>query len=126
VRKNFPMLRRSFLFGVGLVALVLGVVGIVVPLLPTTPFLLLAAAAFARSSESFHHWLLNHSRLGSPIRDWEERGVIRLGPKILATAMILPSAVLVLVRSSYSMEAKALIVVFFAGLLLFLWSRASS
>lgn len=55
---------RLLLLGSGLLAVGLGSVGIFVPLLPTVPFLLLAAACFARSSERFHNWLLEHPHLG--------------------------------------------------------------
>lgn len=55
---------RWILLSVGWMAIVLGVIGIFLPLLPTTPFLLLAAGCFARSSARFHHWLLHHKYLG--------------------------------------------------------------
>ncbi len=61
---------RWLLAGVGLLALVLGIVGIFVPVLPTTPFILLAAVCFARSSERFHRWLLDHHLSGPLIREW--------------------------------------------------------
>jgi uncharacterized membrane protein YbaN (DUF454 family) len=54
----------------GWLCVVLGVAGMMLPLLPTTPFLLLAAFCFARGSERFHHWLLHHRFLGRPIRDF--------------------------------------------------------
>ena len=57
-------LLRLFLLGAGFLAVGLGTLGIFVPLLPTVPFLLLAAACFARSSERFHNWLLEHPHLG--------------------------------------------------------------
>ena len=72
----------------GVVALALGVIGIFVPLLPTTPFLILAAFAFERSSERLHNWLINHPRLGPPIETWRRYGAISRRAKILSMAMI--------------------------------------
>lgn len=57
-----PML-RLLLWAVGMVSVVLGVLGIFLPVLPTTPFLLLAAACYVRSSEGFYDWLVSHPRL---------------------------------------------------------------
>ncbi|MCB1391179.1 MAG: YbaN family protein [Rhodobacteraceae bacterium] len=72
----------------GGLALVLGVVGIVLPLLPTTPLLLLAAFCFARSSPRLEMWLIEHPRLGPPIRDWRAEGAISPRAKALAMAAI--------------------------------------
>lgn len=66
-----PLVRAVYL-GVGTVALLLGVVGIFLPLLPTTPFILLAAACFARGSERLHNWLLAQRIAGPIIHDWQE------------------------------------------------------
>jgi uncharacterized membrane protein YbaN (DUF454 family) len=65
-------LTKCLLRSVGVLAVGLGVVGIFVPLLPTTPFLLLAAACFARSSDRFYRWLINHRWLGSYVRNYRE------------------------------------------------------
>ncbi|HSW51886.1 MAG TPA: YbaN family protein [Sulfuricaulis sp.] len=58
------------LLGLGFVAI--GVAGIFLPVLPTTPFMLLAAACFARSSDRFYHWLLNHRVFGHTVREWQQ------------------------------------------------------
>jgi uncharacterized membrane protein YbaN (DUF454 family) len=79
---------RAVFLTLGWVSVGLGVVGAVLPLLPTTPFLLLAAGCFARSSERVHGWLLEHPRLGPPIADWRAGGVIRRPAKIAAMAAI--------------------------------------
>ena len=73
----------------GMVSFGLGVVGVVVPLLPTVPFMLLAAYCFARGSEKFHDWLVNHPRFGPGIRDWRAHGAISRKGKIAATVAIL-------------------------------------
>ena len=72
----------------GLVCVGLAIVGIVLPLLPTVPFLLLAAFFFARSSERLHYWLLSHRTFGPSIEDWQARGAIRPGAKRVATLSI--------------------------------------
>jgi len=66
----------------------LGIVGIFVPVLPTTPFLLLAAACYARSSQRFHSWLLNNKCFGSYIRNYLERKGITLRAKIITLSLL--------------------------------------
>lgn len=82
---------RVFWFIFGLISLALGLIGVLLPLVPTIPFLLLAAFAFSQSSERLHDWLLNHPRLGPPIHDWRDHGVISKRAKILALGSILLS-----------------------------------
>ena len=72
MNKPESKLLRWLLGGLGILSLTLGVVGILVPLLPTTPLLLLAAACFLRSSEKLHDWLLNHKWFGPYIRHYRE------------------------------------------------------
>ena len=69
----------------------LGLAGVFLPLLPTTPFLLLAAGCFARSSPAFHDWLLTHRLLGPYIRDWERDRSIPLTAKVTAVVMMAAS-----------------------------------
>lgn len=62
---------KLLMMAAGWLCVVLGVIGIFLPLLPTTPFLLLAAWLFARSSERFHTWLISHPKLGPIIHAWQ-------------------------------------------------------
>jgi uncharacterized membrane protein YbaN (DUF454 family) len=72
----------------GAVALVTGIVGIFVPLLPTAPFVLLAAFCFSRGSARCERWLLEHPRFGPLVRDWRERHAVPLRAKQFATLMM--------------------------------------
>jgi uncharacterized membrane protein YbaN (DUF454 family) len=83
VLKKSLLQRRTYL-AFGFVALSLGVIGIPMPVLPTTPFLLLAAWCFARSSERWHQWLLANETFGPVISRWEERRCISLRTKMIA------------------------------------------
>lgn len=66
----------------------MGIVGVFLPVLPTTPFLLLAVACYARSSEKLYHWLLNNKWLGTYIRNYREGKGIPLRAKVLALLML--------------------------------------
>jgi len=78
------MIRRALWLIFGLLMTGLAIAGAVLPLLPTTPFLLLAAYGFARSSRRLHNWLLNHRQFGPLIRNWRDHGAIDRGSKIMA------------------------------------------
>lgn len=79
---------RALLIGVGAISLVLGFVGVFLPLLPTTPFLLLAAACFLRSSQRLYDWLIHHPWLGSYIRNYREHGAMTLRAKVTALTLL--------------------------------------
>lgn len=85
-------LRLLWLLG-GLLALALGVLGVFLPVLPTTPFVLLAAWCFSRGSTRCEAWLLNHRLFGPMVRDWRERRAVPLRAKQLATVMMTLSSV---------------------------------
>ena len=81
--------RRVALLAVGTVALVLGVIGIVIPVLPTTPFLLLTAACYARSSPRLYRWLLGQPSFGPIIAEWRASRSLPPGVKTRALAVVL-------------------------------------
>ena len=90
--KSNPIINNHFLrmtiLSVGFCATGLGVLGIFLPVLPTVPLLLLAAACFARSSERFHQWLLSHNRLGPMIQSYSSGQGLPLRSKVSAIGMI--------------------------------------
>ena len=73
----------------GGISLILGVLGMVLPILPTTPFLILSAFFFSRGSERAHSWILSRPYFGKIIKDWEDFGVIKKKAKIQAVLAIL-------------------------------------
>lgn len=81
---NTPGPLRAIYYVVGCLMIVLGIIGAILPVMPTVPFLLVASWCFARSSPRFHHWLHNHKVFGPPIKKWEEQGVISPFVKFLA------------------------------------------
>ena len=77
---------RAIYFSLGCLMVALGVIGAVTPLLPTTVFLIVAAACFARSSPRSEAWLLDHPRFGPTLRDWRSSGAIARPAMITACA----------------------------------------
>ncbi|QBG47587.1 DUF454 domain-containing protein [Verrucomicrobia bacterium S94] len=80
---------RFFYLTAGFALVGLATLGIFLPLLPTTPLLLLAAWCFANSSDKYHQWLLNHKVFGNLIRNWQENRCMPRKAKILSVTMIL-------------------------------------
>jgi uncharacterized protein len=81
---------RGLLWAAGTVSLILGLIGVVLPGLPTTPFVLLAAACYAKASPRLHAWLLNHRWTGPMLRDWEsDRSLTRRNKVIAVGSMLL-------------------------------------
>ena len=113
---------RAAWFSFGILALVLGLIGIVLPLLPTVPFLLLAAFCFAKSSDRWHDWLVDHPKLGPPIRDWRESGAINRKAKRLATLSVIAAfGISVLLGvAAYALTIQAVVL---TCVMIFIWSR---
>jgi len=81
-------LLKAFLIVIGFISVGLGILGMFLPVLPTTPFLLLAAACFAKSSKRFYYWLLNNKWFGSYLKNYREGKGIPLKIKIMALSFL--------------------------------------
>ncbi len=103
----------------------LGIIGAFLPVLPTTPFLLLAAYFYSRTNHELHQWLYNHKMFGPPLRDWDENKVIGLKAKIVATTAIALVLFWRIPRLEIHSLMKGVIVVILTGVLLFIWTRPS-
>ena len=81
-------LRNAVWFGIGTLALILGLIGVVLPLLPTTPFVILAAFAYGKSAPRFHKHLQDSRVFGPLIADWHSTGAIAPTYKLMAVSMM--------------------------------------
>ncbi len=119
---KIALLLRLFWSALGCLAISLGVLGIFLPLLPTTVFLLLAAFCFARSSPRLHAWLVEHPTLGPPILNWRDYRAISQRAKVLAvsTMGVVLLAGLVLGLSAWLVTLQAVVL---AGAALFIVTR---
>ncbi|WP_292975917.1 YbaN family protein [Nitrosomonas sp.] len=114
-----PVIRGLYL-SIGVTALFMGILGIFLPVLPTTPFILLAAGCFARSSECFHGYLLNHRIAGPIIYEWcEYRSVTRQVKRWAYLVMTLSFGSSILIVSSWAL--KGMLVVMAVILFSFIW-----
>lgn len=111
---------RWLYFGVGITALLLGILGVFLPILPTTPFILLAAACFARSSERFHDFLLSNRMTGPIIYEWcTHRSIPRRVKRWVYLMMALSFGSSILIVSSYWL--KLMLILLAIILTVFIW-----
>ena len=114
------IMQRILLILTGWLAVVLGTLGVVLPVLPTTPFILLAAWCFARSSPRFHDWLLYRSWFGSYLRFWQKYKAMPPGVKPRAIVMILITFAVSLWLTPM-WWVRILLLVILVCLLIFMW-----
>ncbi len=115
---------RIVLRVVGLILTAVGIAGIVLPLLPGTLFLIIAAACFARSSPRLEQWILTHPKLGPGVIAWRERGAIPLRAKMIALPMMALSAWLV-TQSAAPIFVKAGVICLLIGAAAFVATRSN-
>lgn len=97
---------RILLLILAWLAVGLGIIGIFLPVLPTTPFMILGAALFARSSPRFEKWLLDHPRYGKPLTDWRRQGAIARPAKIASVSLMSASFLIVWFAGPEAMALK--------------------
>lgn len=114
---------KIFLIAVGWLAVLLGVLGIFLPLLPTTPFLLLASACFARGSTRMHHWLQTNRVFGKYLRDYENGKGIPLRAKVWILLFMWASLGYALWRVQHLPALQVLLVCIGAGVTYYLTRR---
>ncbi len=113
-----PTVRLLF-WSAGSLCVALGVIGLFLPVLPTTPFMLLAAACYARASERFYRWLLTHRVFGPTVREWRRHRSIPWRTKLWAIVLMsatLATSIVFFVRPPWLQGALALL-----GVLLAVW-----
>ena len=115
--KSHPMPGKSARFGYLLVAYAatgLGIAGVFLPILPATPFLLVAVWAGSRGSQRVHDWIYDQPQFARLIDDWQEQGAVPLSAKWLATAMMTVSWFTLIIIDSHWMIVTLLSFFFFS------------
>lgn len=117
--------KNALFIALGFLCLFLGVLGAFLPILPTTPFALLAAYCFSKGSPKLHRWLLSTRLFGPLIYNWEQYGVVGIKAKILATVMITLLFSYTLIFVNVALWIKCVVTLTGVGVLIFLWTRPS-
>ena len=114
------LLRRVY-FAAGVASLILGAVGVLLPLLPTVPFIILAAYCFGRSDPRIERWLLDHPQFGPAIRRWRQNGAISRKGKVAATLAFMMSVALAIAFAPFPWVLLPVAAALIAGS--WIWSR---
>jgi len=117
--------KRSFFYLIGWLSLILGIIGIFLPIVPTVPFIFLSAFCFSKSSVKMQNWIMSKPYLGPAIKDWNDHQIIRKKAKILSTIAIIISFASTIIFVKVFLVVKVIIAVIGIILLVFIWSRKS-
>jgi uncharacterized protein len=116
---------RLFYLALGWLSVGLGIVGIILPILPTTPFLLVAVWAFSRSSPALAEKLRNHPKAGPYIRAWQDHGVIPVVGKVLSTVMMTAMGIYLTAYSTAPLWAAVLACIVMIAVSIYILTRPS-
>ncbi|MEX1997542.1 MAG: YbaN family protein [Candidatus Andersenbacteria bacterium] len=114
---------RLILIVIGNLCVLLAIIGVFLPLLPTTPFVIAAAACYAKSSTTMHRWLVRHKWWGSQLQDWYSHGSISARTKVVAVALLATSIACSVVFVVSLLPARLLLVAIAACVSWFILSR---
>lgn len=110
----------------GCLFLLLGIVGVFLPLMPTTPFLIVSAFFLSRGSDRVYQWLIQHPTLGPPILDWQKNRVIRIRYKVIASSTMLITSLFIFFLDLMPRFGDLVYGLFLLLVLIFLWTRKSN
>ena len=114
---------RPILFLIAWISFALGIIGAFLPILPTTPFLILSAFLFSKSSPRFHAWIMSLPLAGDGIRDWQHNRVIKTKAKILAISMMVLSLVIIWTSAKIMLVVQLLVTLILVSVGLFVGTR---
>ena len=117
---------RTLYFLSGLLCLVAGIIGVFLPLLPTTPFLILALILFAESSPRFHRMLLNNRWFGPALQQWEKDRSISRGSKRKAMLLVVLTFAISITLLHEKPALQLMLLALMSALLVFLWRLRES
>lgn len=110
----------------GYTAAILGLIGAFLPVLPTTPFLILAAYFFSKSSPKLHSWILSIKYFGPLVKEWEDYGVIRFKAKVWCTIIIVGVLGATIIYADIPLWVQIVQMVIMILVVSFVWSRPST
>ncbi len=117
---------KYFYFTLGWLFFITGLIGAVLPVLPTTIFMILALWAFSKSSKKFHDWLYTHKIFGPPLQQWQEYKVIPVQAKILAVIMISSSMIVIYFFTIIKIQYVIMIGIIMLSVIIYILSKPSN